>query len=74
MTKTYEYKEGFMIDITSLEDVIEVYLYHKDFGVKSHMFGLLKKDIESEKMLRDLISANLEDESIIDDYRMQYMD
>ena len=33
MTKPYEYKDGFMIDITSLEDIIEVYLYHKGFGL-----------------------------------------
>ena len=39
-TGTYEIGEGFMVDIATLPETYEAWLYHKDYGVKDLVFGM----------------------------------
>ena len=53
--------EGYCIEILKDEETTEVFLYHKQYGVKSLMFGL-SNNFQTDLMLRDLIANNLEEE------------
>lgn len=72
-TTTYHYKEKYYIDIVERETMIDVFLYNIDYGVKSLMFGLLKKDIANINII-ELIENNLINESYISDYIEEYED
>jgi len=37
--KTYTVKKGFRVDIVTFKDMYEAWLYHKDYGFKTYMFG-----------------------------------
>ena len=76
-TETYEYENGFMIDIVEKSDLYDVWLYHADYGVKSHMFGLYKKYFvsrDSYKIFLEMIVSNLENQNFIELYKDEYMD
>ena len=72
-TKTYEYRDGFLVDIVDSGDEVSAYLYHKNYGVKDLMFGLMKKDVESEEELKEMITNNLTNQSFIENYTEEYM-
>ena len=71
-TITYAYADGFMIDIVRLPELWEVWLYHRDYGIKSLMFGLIENDIEFIDELMDIVMANID--TYIPGYREEYMD
>ena len=73
-TKTYEYRDGFLVDIVDEGSTVSVYLYHKDYGVKDLIFGIRKEDVESEEKLKELITDNLNTDSYIEDYTEIYID
>lgn len=52
------------------EDVVEFWLYHKEYGIKDLMFGLPKKYKEFD--IYDVCAANLEQYK--ESYREEYMD
>lgn len=64
--------DGFCVEVHREKETIELYLYHKNYGIKDLMFGLRSKDIESEAQLRNIIASNLENS--IEAYRMDFMD
>ena len=78
-TKTYnvsaisEYKlpDGYMVDIVTTPELFEAYLYHKNYGTKEHMFGLLKDDIDYNSFLL-IVIGNLS--FYISDYEDTIMD
>ncbi len=59
--------DGFCVEVSETKDekieeeMIEFHLYHKDYGIKNYMFGLLKKDIKDEWQIRDIIANNIEE-------------
>ena len=61
-----------MIDSVRLPELWEVWLYHRDYGIKSLMFGLSENDIESMDDLMDIVTANID--TYIPGYREEYMD
>lgn len=64
--------DGFCVEVQTEEEETEVYLYHKEYGIKSLMFGILNEDIESEEVLRDIIADYIEDN--VERYRIEFMD
>lgn len=64
--------KGFCVEAHEVKDTTELYLYHKNYGIKSLMFGVLTNSIKSEWELRDLIASNIENH--IDIYQDVYMD
>lgn len=70
-TETYKYKDGFYIDVVFFPDVVEVWLYHKDVGVKIFMFGL-GIDEKNNSALLELIKNNLIYQDYITDYKNSY--
>ena len=70
---TFEYKSHgttFNIEIVKEEkDVTEAWLYHKNYGIKSLMFGLTGK-----VHVMEIVEPNLPDyvESYIDEYMPEY--
>ncbi len=38
-TETYDAGYGFLVDVVTHDGIKEAYLYHKDYGIKSMMFG-----------------------------------
>ena len=53
-TRTYEAENGFYVDIVhhtlrqnGAEPLYEAYLYHKQYGIKSLMFGSNDKDYQN---------------------------
>lgn len=62
---------GFMIDITDNGATYEIYLYHKNYGVKSLMYGLMCNDIEYDDLI-DNVSRNVAD--YIPGYINDYID
>ena len=75
-TTTYNYQDniyhGFCVDISTDGDTIEAFLYHRDYGIKSLMWGgMLTKDQTAESF-KDLVFANIPD--YIKLYLDEYMD
>ena len=59
-TITYKYNDTYFIDIVTTSEVIEAWIYNKDYGVKSLMFGLpIYQQTYSEAL--EIIEANAED-------------
>lgn len=76
ITRTYEYGE-WMIDIVENQELYDVYLYHPEYGIKDHMFGLLKsQELPAGKMdlkmALDLVEGNLENQPYIEHYIEDY--
>lgn len=65
-TKTYsvsanpEYKlpDGFMVDIVTLSDTFEAYIYHKDYGTKNLMFEISKDGIDYDSFV-SMVNNNM---------------
>lgn len=64
--------DGFIVEIHQADDVTELYLYNKRYGIKELMFGLESKNIVNEQHLLNIIEANIEYNVSI--YRDTYMD
>ena len=80
-TITFEVGDGFMVDIVDNkeEGLFEAWLYHKNYGVKSSMFGEPKKQkVKDDEMTLEQfiesVEANLLTEDYIGDYAEEYMD
>ncbi len=80
-TTSYEYKDGFIVEMTKrdTEDglLYDVFLSHIGYGVKKHMFSLLKKDMEKERIKdRSGLSAPILNniDGYIEMYRDEVMD
>ena len=72
-TITYEIEDGFRIDVVLEDDVYEVWFYHKDYGIKTMIFGMKKKDVGS---VRKLVAMAIDaiNERFRKVYREEYMD
>lgn len=70
LVETYELEDGFFCDVDYKTDGIkELWIYQKDYGIKTLMFGMPIKDREE---LESLIEANWEQYAEI--YRADYME
>ncbi len=67
----YSLSDDFTVEVESDGSVTECYLCHKNYGVKSHMFGILNKDIDS-KSLEEIICNNAP--SYMETYMEEYGD
>ena len=63
--------DGYCIETIQDEETIEVFLYHKQCGVKSLMFGLTN-NFQNRLNLRDIIARNLEEHIAM--YTEEFMD
>ena len=63
--------DGYCIKILKGEETIEVFLYHKQYGVKSLMLGL-NKTFKNELNLHNIIANNIEEH--IATYAAEFMD
>lgn len=70
-TTTYEYDAGYYIDIVEKSEEYEAFIYHKDYGIKLHMFGMPKSQQDYTAFL-DIVEANAGD--YIKDYKEEYED
>lgn len=61
--------DGFCVEVHKNKTAIEFYLYHKSYGIKELMFGVLPD--ETEWMIENLISININD--YINYYTNAYM-
>ena len=52
----YELDGGFFVEVSKQDDVVEFFLCHKNYGVKSHMFGLCEFYGMTEE---ELVLANI---------------
>jgi hypothetical protein len=75
-TKTYEIhqegiEEGFRLDITDNGKVYDAFLYHKQYGTKSLMFGCPKEQQSYDDFL-EIVRCNILE--YIPDYITEHMD
>lgn len=57
-TKTYEYENGFFVDIVDDGAAIAAYLWHEEYGVKELMFGQDNTQGD-EASFMSIVAANL---------------
>lgn len=63
---------GFMIDIVNNDGVTyDAYLYHKNYGIKDHLYGLMCKDISYDDFIEN-VARNVAD--YIPGYINDYID
>lgn len=67
-TTTYNYDGNFYVDTVEQGNLIEFWLYHKDYGRKNLMFGIDKKHIED---IESIILANIDKSIAL--YKIDYM-
>lgn len=66
------YKDGmFYIEITQLSDIIEVLIWHEDYGDRMHCFGIDSDDITLDQVIT-MVEANLWNYKEL--YKNRYMD
>lgn len=70
-TSTYEVGNGFLVDIVVTESEHEAWIYHKDYGIKSMMWGGLNSS-ETIEDFKALVEANVPEYA--EDYMSEYMD
>ena len=79
-TETYEYKDGFMIDITEVNDkyglMYGAWVYHKDYGIKDYIIGVMAKDYNTKEDFIQTIFETVDDdiEFYIDEFMDGYID
>ena len=64
-------QKGYIVEIIEVDDVYEAWISHEDYGAKSLMFGLLKKDVSYENALV-IVEGNLK--TYIDIYKDEFED
>lgn len=64
----YELDGGFFVEVSSQKGATELYLHHKDYGVKTLMYGFQ----ESGEVDEELMLSNIDE--YIDDYKEQFFD
>lgn len=70
--KITRFKDGdWFIDIVETDELYESWLQHKDYGVSSLMFGLMKKDV-SFACACEAVKANIDNHKAI--YKEAHMD
>ena len=52
----YEFHDGFRVELFESASLAEYYLVHKDYGIKTLMFGI---DAPNESLLLDSIDAHI---------------
>ena len=71
-TTTYKTKyTGFYVDIVSSSKLFESWLYHEQYGIKTFLFGVMKKDYSRQDCI-EMTEAVLE--TSIENYKEDYMD
>lgn len=68
--KRYHVRDGYYVEIEEEKDLYNIWLFRKDYCIKSYVFGEYKRYHKSIKDLLDMIEAVIED--YIDDYREEY--
>ena len=71
--ETYEYRDGFRVDIYKNTDEYEeweAYLYHKDYSIKMGMFGVSTEDFPKEEFI-DMVAEQMEEYILY--YERDYM-
>lgn len=66
----FELRDGFILEIIGTDTNTEYYIYHKDYGIKSHCFGVLAPFDECMKEL-DLVDTDYSE--YMEMYREDYM-
>lgn len=67
-----EYFEGFILEVEEKGEMVKYWLGYKNYGIKSFMFGLFKKDVPSLKDILDIAMANLP--HYIESYNEDYVE
>ena len=66
-TTTYDIGDGFRMDVVKDGIHFDGWIYHEDYGIKSHMFGITADNV------RDFL-AIVDVDPYIDLYQEEYMD
>lgn len=79
LTTTYDAGQDFRVDITASDNMIEAFIYHKDYGTKELMFGIcttgnaFKQEAKKElEKFFAMVEANVQNYK--DYYQAEYMD
>ena len=68
----YEMENDFFVEVYKNNDIFEFWIYHRNYGTKSFMFGMPKIYIDCEEItVEDLIKGNFEEQK--DFYIQEYM-
>ena len=73
MTETYCDDNGYIVDIVSINmgTEYEAWIYHKDYGVKSFMYGMMSTDITKAEFTEMALAQYVD---YVYEYNNQYMD
>lgn len=70
--------DAHMVDVVETATSIEFWLFRRDCGTKSMMFGMSKAELERENYdfddLIEMVEANLDGDSYLADYDNDYVD
>lgn len=67
----YKMEDDFFVEVYQNDDIIEFWIYHRNYGIKSFMFGIPEKYINEENSIENLIKGNFEEQK--DFYIQEYM-
>ena len=70
-TESFTYKDNFMIDIVRDINEVSAWLYHKDFGIKKHLFGVPLEEAKTIEDFQEMILVQLPE--YIEEYKDEYM-
>ena len=69
----YDVGDGFYIELMPEEKTSDFYIYHKDYGVKMFICGLLKSNNPNPLDFEHLIKCELE-RGITEEYKKRFID
>lgn len=72
-TETFDVGEGYLMDVITMpsNEMYEAWIYHKDYGIKSLMFGISQNDMTYEEFIE---TAYCNTDDYISFYEEEYMD
>ena len=69
-TVTYEMPDDFMLDIVTNDECYEVWIYNKEYCIKSMAFGMKKSDVTMEEFIEIVMANYQEDKEFYEDEYM----
>ena len=55
-----EMEDDFFVEVYQNDDIIEFWIYHRNYGIKSLMFGIPEKYFNKGNTMEHLIKSNFE--------------
>lgn len=70
---SYRFADGFVMDIEESPTMFEMWVYHEEYGVKIHVFGVEKCEMNRAEFIKHTLCGDVLDKTMTA-YRKRFME